>query len=119
MISMKWEEETNRTIYFRTIDNIGNVSEVKTTIIKIDEEDQEQDNPDDNKPNDDNNNSNVNDNNNNNQSINGNVDETISQEVLPFAGNMKIVVLIVAVSILIIITIILIKKYKFLKEIIK
>ena len=118
-ISMKWTEETNKTIYFRTTDNIGNVSEVRATTIKLDEE--EQDNPDDNEPNDDNNNSNVNDdnNNNNNQSVNGNVDETISPEVLPFAGNMKIIVLIVAVSILTIITIILIKKYKFLKEIIK
>lgn len=111
-ISMKWTEETNETIYFRAIDNIGNISEIRATTIKLDEENQEQDNPDNNEPNDDNNN-------NNNQSVNGNIDETISQEVLPFAGNMKIIVLIVAVSILSVITIILIKKYKFLKEVIK
>ena len=119
-ISMKWTKEADTKIYFRVTDNVGNVSEVKSTEIKLIQED-----PDDNNDDPDNNNSGNNTNNNNNgnntnnQGNNGNIDNTISKEELPHAGNVKTIVLISSIITLSVIAIVLRKKYKFLKGIIK
>lgn len=117
-ISMKWTDEVDKTIYFRVTDNIGNVSEVKSATIKLDKVVQDKDETGDKEP--DNNNSNITKGDNTNiQSNNAAKDNTIAKEILPKTGDMRIIVLIVSISILIIIAVILIKKYKFLKEIIK
>ena len=119
-ISMKWTKEIDTKIYFRVTDNVGNVSEVKSTEIKLIQED-----PDDNNDEPDNNNSGNNTNNNNNgnntnnQGNNGNIDNTISKEELPHAGNVKTIMLIASIITLSVIAIVLRKKYKFLKGIIK
>ena len=119
-ISMKWTKEADTKIYFRVTDNVGNVSEVKSTEIKLIQED-----PDDNNDEPDNNNSGNNTNNNNNgnntnnQGNNGNIDNTISKEELPHAGNVKTIMLIASIITLSVIAIVLRKKYKFLKGIIK
>ena len=119
-ISMKWTKEVDTKIYFRVTDNVGNVSEVKSTEIKLIQED-----PDDNNDDPDNNNSGNNTNNNNNgnntnnQVNNGNIDNTISKEELPHAGNVKTIMLIASIIALSVIAIVLRKKYKFLKGIIK
>ena len=119
-ISMKWTKEADTKIYFRVTDNVGNVSEVKSTEIKLIQED-----PDDNNDDPDNNNSGNNTNNNNNgnntnnQGNNGNIDNTISKEELPHAGNVKTIMLIASIITLSVIAIVLRKKYKFLKGIIK
>ena len=84
-----------------------------------------QEDPDDNNDEPDNNNSGNNTNNNNNgnntnnQGNNGNIDNTISKEELPHAGNVKTIMLIASIITLSVIAIVLRKKYKFLKGIIK
>ena len=120
-ISMKWTKEADTKIYFRVTDNVGNVSEVKSTEIKLIQEDPDDNNdaPDNNNSGNNTNNNNNGNNNTNNQGNNGNIDNTISKEELPHAGNVKTIVLISSIITLSVIAIVLRKKYKFLKGIIK
>ena len=120
-ISMKWTKEVDTKIYFRVTDNVGNVSEVKSTEIKLIQEDPDDNNdaPDNNNSGNNTNNNNNGNNNTNNQGNNGNIDNTISKEELPHAGNVKTIMLIASIITLSVMAIVLRKKYKFLKGIIK
>lgn len=115
-ISMKWIEEIDKTIYFRVTDNIGNVSEVKSTKVKLNNAEQP-DVPDKDNPSNPTNPGTSNGD--NIQSSNGKKDDTIAPGILPNTGNARIIILIASVLILTIVSIILLKKYKLLKEIIK
>ena len=119
-ITMKWTEETDEIIYFRVIDRVGNISEVGETTVKLNKNDEDDNNPptDNNDDNEQNNDNPVIDNNDDNSNINGNKDETTANEDLPKTGSMKLV-FIVSISVLAIITIVFLKKYRYLKEITK
>ena len=133
-ISIQFTKQLKDNLYFRTIDNAGNISEVKEVKVENSEikDDSKNDNNDKNndetnneinKDNQNNNNNNEQpkDNNsntiNNNQNKNGEIDNTKATGILPKAGGKTGVILMSILFTLILVAIISIKKYKYLKEI--
>ena len=133
-ISIQFTKQLKDNLYFRTIDNASNISEVKEVKVENSEikDDGKNDNNDKNndetnneinKDNQNNNNNNEQpkDNNsntiNNNQNKNGEIDNTKATGILPKAGGKTGVILMSILFTLILVAIISIKKYKYLKEI--